>query len=160
MELLILNHHCPTNQPLCLNSTDVPVSTFFAVGDFNSHSQSWGYSHKDRRGEAVETWQDNNQLIVITDPIRTPQPSTPDDGTPLQWIDPKDTPAFYSRWWHTTSTPHLALCMGDIYKEVNREVGEQLGGSDHRPMYLTISWHLKTGFSWTQFTFHLTRTAK
>ena len=59
-----------------------------------------------------------NELIQ-----RTPQPSTPDDGTPLQWIDPKDTPAFYSRWWHTTSTPHLALCMGDIHKEVNREVG-------------------------------------
>ena len=59
-----------------------------------------------------------NELIQ-----RTPQPSTPDDGTPLQWIDPKDTPAFYSRWWHTTSTPHLALCMGDIHKEVNTEVG-------------------------------------
>ena len=43
-------------------------STFFIVEDFNSHLQSWGYEHIDRRGEEVENWQDDNQLILINNP--------------------------------------------------------------------------------------------
>ena len=118
-ELHILNFYCPDNQPLSLDTIKVPDSSFIAVGDFNSHSQSWGYSQMDRRGEEVEDWQDEHHLVLIN--------------------SPNDTPTFYSRRWRTTSTPDLALCTEDVHQDITREVGEQLGGSDHRPVFLKIN---------------------
>ena len=44
----------------------------------------------------------------------------------------------YSRRWHTTTTPDLAFCTEDIHKGTVRTVGPQLGGSDHRPILLSI----------------------
>ena len=118
-ELHILNFYCPNDRPLSLDTIYVPDSRFIAVGDFNSHSQSWGYNHMDRRGEEVEDWQDEHHLVLIN--------------------SPHDTPTFYSRRWRTTSTPDLALCTEDIHRGVIREVGDQLGGSDHRPVFLTLN---------------------
>ena len=67
----------------------------------------------------VEDWQDENNLTLIN--------------------RPNDAPTFYSRVWHTTSTPDIALCTEDLHRIIEREVGNQLGGSDHRPVYLTIA---------------------
>ena len=86
----------------------------------NSHSQSWGYDHIDKRGEEVENWQDDNNMLLIN--------------------DPEDQPTFYSRHWHTTSTPDLGFCTEDVHKHISRTVGEQLGGSDHRPVHLTLQY--------------------
>ena len=47
-------------------------------------------------------------------------------------------PTFYSSCWHTTSTPDTALCTEDLHSITLREVGDQLGGSDHIPAYLTL----------------------
>ncbi|CAG2245306.1 unnamed protein product [Mytilus edulis] len=52
--------------------------------------------------------------------------------------DPTDTPTFYSRRWHTTTTPDLAFCTDDIHPNISRKVCDQLGGSDHRPVILSI----------------------
>ena len=89
------------------------------VGDFNSQSQSWGYRSMDKRGEDIETWQDDNHLILANDPT--------------------DAPTFYSRRWQSTTTPDLAFCTEDVHKNITRTVCDQLGGSDHRPVILTIS---------------------
>ena len=35
--------------------------------------------------------------------------------------------------------PDIALCTEDLHRIIEREVGNQLGGSDHRPVYLTIA---------------------
>ena len=51
---------------------------------------------------------------------------------------PYDTLTFFSRCWHTTSTTGIALCTNDLHSIIMREVGDQLGGSDHRPAYLTL----------------------
>ena len=118
-ELWLLNVYCPNDRPLSLDTIHVPDSCFPAVGDFNSHSQSWGYNHMDRRGEEVEDWQDEHHLVLIN--------------------SPHDTPTFYSRSWRTTSSPDLALCTEDIHRDVIREVGDQLGGSYHRPVFLTLN---------------------
>ena len=67
-ELQILNFYCPNDRPLSLDTIEVPDSNFLAVGDFNSHSQSWGYDHLDRRGEEVEDWQDDHHLSLINSP--------------------------------------------------------------------------------------------
>ena len=50
-----------------------------------------------------------------------------------------DQPTLYSRQWHTTSTPDIALCTEDVHGSIRREVGDQLGGSDHRPVFLKLN---------------------
>ena len=77
-----------------------------------------GYDHIDARGEEIEAWQDDKNITLINQPY--------------------DTPTFYSRCWRTTSTPDIALCTEDLHSITMREVGDQLGGSDHRPAYLTL----------------------
>ena len=125
-ELHILNYYCPNDRPLSLNTIGIPETQFLAVGDFNSHSQSWGYNHLDSRGEEVEDWQDDNKLALINRPY--------------------DSPTFYSRRWKNTSTPDLAFATDDVHKETQRVVGEQLGGSDHKPVILSISHNLEESF--------------
>ena len=112
------NYYCPVDKMLSLDTIKVPDSGFLIAGDFNSRSQSWGYDNLDNRGEQVEAWQDQHHLILAN--------------------DPSDTPTFYSRRWHTTTTPDLAFCTDDIHRKICRRVEEQLGGSDHRPVVLTM----------------------
>ena len=116
-KLDLMNYYCPNDLPLKLDTIHV-TETFLACGDFNSHSQSWGYDHIDHRGEEIENWQDENNLLLIN--------------------HPSDAPTFYSRSWHTTSTPDLAFCTGNLHGKITRSVGDQLGGSDHRPIYLQL----------------------
>ena len=115
----IVNYYCPNNMNLNIQNINVKSENFIIVGDFNSHSQSWGYNHMDNRGVEIEDWQDENNLTLIN--------------------RPNDAPTSYSRVWHTTSTPDIALCTEDLHRIIEREVGNQLGGSDHRPVYLTIA---------------------
>ena len=115
-EVNLVNYYCPNDRPLSLSSIDVPLSSFLMVGDFNSHSQSWGYDHADARGE--EDWQDDNHLILVND------------------VD--DPPTFFHRGWRKCSTPDLAFCSEDIHRGIKREVGTQLGGSDHKPVFITM----------------------
>ena len=115
----VANYYCPDDKKLSLDTLHVPDSCFLIAGDFNSKSQSWGYNTINKRGEDIEDWQDEKHLILVNDPT--------------------DTPTFYSRRWHSRTTPDLALCTEDIHKKISRKVQEQLGGSDHRPVLLTIS---------------------
>ena len=116
--LEVVNYYCPDNKALSLDTITVPGSGFLITGDFNSQSQSWGYNTMDKRGEEIEAWQDENHLILVN--------------------DPSDHPTFYSRRWHSTTTPDLALCTDDVHKNITRTVGPQLGGSDHRPVLLSL----------------------
>ena len=117
-EVSLINYYCPNDRPLSLDSIDVPQSSFLMVGDFNSHSQSWGYDHADARGDELEDWQDDNKLILVN--------------------DADDTPTFFHRGWRKCSTPDLAFCSEDIHRGIKREVGTQLGGSDHKPVFITV----------------------
>ena len=51
---------------------------------------------------------------------------------------PDDPPTLISLSWRKTSSPDLAVATDDIEKATSREVGDQLGGSDHRPVMLHI----------------------
>ena len=77
-ELNLVNYYCPNDKPLSLENIEVSDS-FLIVGDFNSHSQSWGYDHADARGEELEDWQDDHRLLLVN--------------------DPDDTPTFFHRGW-------------------------------------------------------------
>ena len=57
--------------------------------------------------------------------------------------DPDDPPTFYSRRWMTTSTPDLAFASGNLPNKIQRNVTTQLGGSDHRPVLLTMDLEWK-----------------
>ena len=109
----IVNFYCPNDQKLSLDTMKIPDSSFLILGDFNSQSQSWGYNTMDKRGETIEDWQDENHLILIN--------------------DPSDTPTYYSRRWH------LAFCTDNIHQNISRKVCNQLGGSDHRLVILSIA---------------------
>ena len=46
--------------------------------------------------------------------------------------------------WKTTSTPDIAIATDNIQKIAEREVSEQLGGSDHKPVILTLAKQANT----------------
>nr|KAG5698663.1 hypothetical protein BaRGS_022551 [Batillaria attramentaria] len=118
-ELLITNCYSPPTASLDLHTIQPASYNHLIVGDFNGHSPSWGYDSSDYRGEEIEDWLIDNQLILIN--------------------QPDDKPSYYSRAWKKTSTPDLAMATEDLQKQTTRVVSEQLGGSDHLPIILHIA---------------------
>ena len=116
--ITVYNLYCPTDKKLSLQSMNIPSENCLVVGDFNSHSTCWGYAATDKRGEEVEDWQIDTRLILLN--------------------DPEDTPTFFSRRWLTTSTPDLAFSSDNLAMKTSRHILKQLGGSDHRPVKLSI----------------------
>ena len=49
----IFNLYCPSDKDLALHTMNLPPENCLTVGDFNSHSTSWGYEESDRRGDEV-----------------------------------------------------------------------------------------------------------
>ena len=47
------------------------------IGDFNSHSTTWGYTRTDNEGEAVEHWADSCDFTLIHD-AKLPKSFNPD----------------------------------------------------------------------------------
>ena len=68
--------------------------------------------------EKVENWQVDAKLVLLN--------------------HPDDPSTFYSRRWKTTTTPDLAFATDDIARGTIRHVLDQLAGSDHRPIMLTV----------------------
>ena len=99
-EIILVNYYCPNNVNLEIYDIHVRDYNFIIMGDFNS----WGYDHIDVRGEEIEAWQDENNLTLINQPY--------------------DILTFYSRCWHTTSRPDIALSTEDLHIIPMREVGD------------------------------------
>ena len=116
---LTCNLYSPPSRAINLQILQPNSEDWMIVGDFNSHSPSWGYPSFDAKGEEVEHWIVSNRLVLINTPT--------------------DPPTFYSRVWKTTSTPDIAIATDNIQKIAKREVSEQLGGSDHKPVILTLA---------------------
>ena len=144
-ELQITNVYCSPEKELKLNNLPTTESNTIIVGDFNSHSPSWGYTDLDKRGEEIEDWTIDKNLLLLN--------------------KPSDPPTFWSRAWKTSSSPDLAFATEDLEKNTTRAVQDQLGGSDHRPILLKIhnsgsvggrskcrepSWNYKKA-NWTKF---------
>jgi hypothetical protein len=114
--LSIYNAYCPPNTELGLDTMEIKPTNCIVVGDFNSHSNRWGFPDKDSRGDEVENWDIDNNLHLIN--------------------KAEDEPSFYSRSWKTTSPPYLAFCTEDMHHKISRMVLNQLAGSDHKPIKL------------------------
>ncbi|GFR94977.1 RNA-directed DNA polymerase from mobile element jockey [Elysia marginata] len=111
------NCYCPPGKEHALHAMNIG-DRCFVVGDFNSHSPSWGYENQDARGEEVQDWQTNMSLLLLN--------------------SPEDPRTFYSRSWMPTSTPDLAFATEYIALKTTRQVMDQLGGSDHKPVLLRV----------------------
>ena len=122
--LTICNLYSPPNKAINLQILQPNSEDWMIVGDFNSHSPSWGYPRINAKGEEVEHWIVSNRLVLINTPT--------------------DPPTFYSRVWKTTSTPDIAIATDNIQKIAKREVSEQLGGSNHKPVILTLAKQVNT----------------
>ena len=120
-DIQLTNSDCPNHKSPSLDTINTEVSSSITVGDINGHSQSWGYQRWNWKGE-VENWQGENRLLLIN--------------------SPSDQLKFYSRWWHTTSTPDTALCTQDLHGSIRSEVGEQLEVT--RPLACFWSWILES----------------
>ena len=118
-ELLITNCYSPPTTKLDLHQLNPQTESHLIVGDFNCHSPAWGYETSDPRGEEMQDWMTENNLILIN--------------------RPDDKPSYFSRAWKKLSTPDIAMASEDIQKRTARHVDNQLGGSDHLPITLEIA---------------------
>ena len=146
-ELHITNCYSSPSKKLQLHTLQLYSENHLITGDFNSHSPAWGYDSTDSRGEEIQDWMMDNQLILINKPT--------------------DKPSYFSRSWKKTYSPDLALATEDIQKRVVKVVNPQLGGSDHKPITLFISdmkttteycrkrasWNFKKA-RWTEYKLH------
>ena len=117
----IFNIYCPPDRDLFLDLIHPQDSRCIILGDFNSHSEAWGYEEADRRGEEVEDWQVDDGLVLLN--------------------DPDDPPTFFSRRWLSSTTPDLAFATNDLSRIASRTVLSQLGGSDHKPIKISLGVH-------------------
>ena len=120
----IFNIYCPPDRDLSLHLIHPQESRGIILGDFNSHSEAWGYEEADRRGEEVEDWQVDNGLVLLN--------------------DPDDPPTFLSRRWLSSTTPDLAFATNDLSRIASRTVLSQLGGSDHKPIKISLDLQYRT----------------
>ena len=141
-EIIVQNIYCPSDRDIETNYFASSENSII-MGDFNSHSPSWGYDSMDNRGEIIEDWLIENNFILLN--------------------KPDDDPTFWSRAWKKTSTPDLCFASENLQKLSSRTVSDQLGGSDHRPVLIKLhdqptgrsfckepSWNFKKA-NWTKF---------
>ena len=86
------------------------------IGDFNSHSTSWGYSHTNSDGEAVENWASTHDLTLLH--------------------DAKDKASFQSARWRRGYNPDLAFVSSRHYQNVEKLIGDPIPKSQHRPIII------------------------
>ena len=55
----------PPNEKFVLPALGNGNLPHIVIGDFNSHSTTWGYTNTDDNGEAVEQWADSCNLTLI-----------------------------------------------------------------------------------------------
>ena len=71
-EHTLYNNYCPPDKDLSLFHINTTPGKCNVVGDFNGHSQSWGYNELNARGEEIEDWQVTTNLQLSNDPEDTP----------------------------------------------------------------------------------------
>ena len=123
-EMKIYNIYSPQDKELSLQTLDITGEDCLVIGDMNSHSTSWGYEENDRRGDEVEDWQIETDLLLLN--------------------DPEDPPTYFSRRWLTTTSPDIAFATENIASKTSRIVSSQLAGSDHKPVLLSLDLNLNT----------------
>ena len=89
------------------------------IGDFNSHSSTWGYATTNTDGELVEDWAENQILRLIH--------------------DPKLPSSFYSGRWRRGYNPDIIFATNRIAGCCNKIVMEPVSRSQHRPIGVQVN---------------------
>ncbi|GFN81049.1 RNA-directed DNA polymerase from mobile element jockey [Plakobranchus ocellatus] len=90
---------------------------FLVLGDFNAHSPAWGDSRRDGRGRMLKELTAENDLIILNSGEQT----------------------FVHSAYHSTSAIDLAVASPSIAAECSWAAHSDLCGSDHFPIFLTLS---------------------
>ena len=89
------------------------------IGDFNSHSLTWGYATTNTDGELVEDWAENQRLSLIH--------------------DPKLPSSFNSGRWRRVYDPDIIFATNRIAGCWNKIVMEPVPRSQHRPIGVQVN---------------------
>ena len=89
------------------------------IGDFNSHSTSWGYQASNEDGDLLEEWAEVHHLDLIH--------------------DAKLPPSFNCCRWRRGYNPDLAFTSDRITCQCKKQVLEPIPHSQHRPINIAIS---------------------
>ncbi len=93
--------------------SQLPVP-FILLGDFNGHSLQWGCKDNNNKGKIIEEFIAKHDLCIFNDKSHT-------------YLHPAT--GLYS-------SLDLTLCSPSLYLDFNWEVGDDLCGSDHFPVFL------------------------
>ena len=93
------------------------------VGDFNSHSTTWGYKENDENGELVESWAEAWLLTLIH--------------------NPKLPPTFNSGRWKRGYNPDLIFVSNSLKQQAIKRVERHIPRSQHRPISCEITHKIR-----------------
>lgn len=85
------------------------------TGDFNSWHHNWGSSRNNKRGTIIDSFINNNNLILLND----------------------KSPTHFSTQ-NTLTNIDLTLCTPDLFLHSNWKIENDLWGSDHFPIIISL----------------------
>ena len=88
------------------------------IGDFNSHSTTWGYTNTDNKGEAVEQWADSCNFTLIH--------------------DAKLLKSFNSAKWKKGYNTDLIFASESIANMYKKSVMDPIPHTQHRPICVSV----------------------
>ena len=104
----------PPNEQFVLPALGHRNLPHIVIGDFNSHSTTWGYQTTDDNGEAVEQWADSCDLTLIHD-AKLPK-------------------SFNSARWKKGYNPDLIFASASIANMCKKSVMDPIPHTQHRPI--------------------------
>jgi len=93
--------------------------TKIVLGDFFSHSITWGYQETDQNGENIESWAEAEGLSLVH--------------------DPKLPSSFNSGWWKKSYNPDLTFVSDKIVPQTIKTVCNPIPNTQHRGLTLSIT---------------------
>ena len=108
----------PPNDPFELPALGHRNLPHIVIGDFNSHSTTWGYTNTDNEGEAVEQWADSCDFTLIHD-AKLPK-------------------SFNSTRWKNGYNPDLIFASESIANMCKKSVMDPIPHTQHRPICVSV----------------------
>ncbi|KAK3892429.1 hypothetical protein Pcinc_003662 [Petrolisthes cinctipes] len=88
------------------------------IGDFNSHSTTWGYNETNTDGEAVEAFAAVKDLRLL--------------------YDAKDPTSFQSARWRRGYNPDLAFISSKHYRYIEKSMGNPIPKTQHQTILIDV----------------------